>query len=660
MNGGRKAPKPLDREEIAAVEVGHTDITRGGKITLIFLFLAVILGVPMVEIARDLGARKRPQSLQIAEIVEESANAGETSEGWVERSLAKNRRFMRLKDAYENDLAKSSLLSELLIPPAQSLLFSLGVGNGDVICGRDGWLFFKPGVDAILGRPFLDVDTREARVRASTDSALSPDPVLAIYEFAAALAERGITLVVVPAPTKLAIHPERLSSRFDGQGPALANPSRARFLHELSDFEGLRERYLPHRRQSESLNAEHRARMWFAKDLARFESLEAKLADLDVVLFDPTPVLIAARNETGQPQYLATDSHWRPEAAKRVAKALAERLRELGLIDKRTPWNPSETTTITGRGDLSRMLDLAAPVAELASEVVSLEPVPNHTPEGMPEVLLLGDSFTNIYSLGEMGWGEGGGLADQVARYLGSPIEVIARNDAGAHSTRSMLARDLAQGLDRLAGKKICIWEFAERELAVGDWRQVELATAAPATDPASTSNSDSASPLLELDPDDRVEVKATVLRITDAPRPGSVPYKDHIIYAELAELEATEPGRKLSSPRALVALYSMRDNTWTDAARWRPGERIRLVIESYTKRNAELGLDAINSTMFDDDLAYELPVWGEAVAAPPVEDGSQTAMQGHSLRLAPWYGLVLALVLAALITWIADRRERR
>lgn len=72
-----------------------------------------------------------------------------------------------------------------------------------------------------------------------------------------------------------------------------------------------------------------------------------------------------------------------------------------------------------------------------------------------------------------MGWGEGAGLAEHLAYHLGQPIDWIARNDAGAYATREMLSSQMAQGRNRLAGKRVVVWQFAARELAVGDWRSV-------------------------------------------------------------------------------------------------------------------------------------------------------------------------------------------
>ena len=104
------------------------------------------------------------------------------------------------------------------------------------------------------------------------------------------------------------------------------------------------------------------------------------------------------------------------------------------------------------------------------------------TAEGSPwradphaDVLLLGDSFTNIYSQSDLGWGTGAGLAEQLSYYLGRPIDRLALNSGGALNTRQRLAQELATGHDRLAGKKVVVYQFAVRELAIGDWRVIRF-----------------------------------------------------------------------------------------------------------------------------------------------------------------------------------------
>jgi hypothetical protein len=78
-----------------------------------------------------------------------------------------------------------------------------------------------------------------------------------------------------------------------------------------------------------------------------------------------------------------------------------------------------------------------------------------------------------VFSLDAMGWGEAAGLGPHLALALGRDVDVIAQNDSGAFATRQALARELAAGADRLRGKRVVIWEFASRELSVGDWKTI-------------------------------------------------------------------------------------------------------------------------------------------------------------------------------------------
>src|SRR5205814_354032 len=99
-------------------------------------------------------------------------------------------------------------------------------------------------------------------------------------------------------------------------------------------------------------------------------------------------------------------------------------------------------------GDVVDMLGLPEGQTLFAPRTVTVWPVRDEA--GVPfeakedaDVLLLGDSFSNVFSLGQMGWGEAAGLGPQLARVLGRDLDVIAQNDAGAHATRRLLANAL-------------------------------------------------------------------------------------------------------------------------------------------------------------------------------------------------------------------------
>jgi hypothetical protein len=165
------------------------------------------------------------------------------------------------------------------------------------------------------------------------------------------------------------------------------------------------------------------------------------------------------------------------------------------------------------------------------------------------------------------------------------------------------LSNELARGRDRLAGKKLVIWEFAARELSFGNWKllDLKLGEAKP-------------SRFLTLKSGEEIAVSGTVESISPVPRPGTVPYKDHIEALHLVDIVgADSSGEAASHAQAVVYLWSMRDNVWTTAARLRPGERVKLRLRPWSDVSAQY--EKFNRTELDDPaLQLEEPVWGEEV----------------------------------------------
>ncbi len=221
-------------------------------------------------------------------------------------------------------------------------------------------------------------------------------------------------------------------------------------------------------------------------------------------------------------------------------------------------------------------------------------------PSSEAEVLLLGDSFANIFSLEALGWGESAGLPERLSAALGGrPLDCILRNSDAAFATREMLANALARGHDRLAGKKLVIWEFAARELAFGNWKLLDLAVGQPA--PAR---------FYSPPPGTVVEATGTVEAVATVPRPGTVPYADHIMAVHLTEM-GVSGSSQTSGLQAIVYLWSMRDNVWTRAARLRVGERITVRLRPWAEVAPQY--EQTNRSEIDDPaLQLEEPVWGE------------------------------------------------
>jgi alginate O-acetyltransferase complex protein AlgJ len=430
----------LSREEQARVEVGQTDVALVVARALVGGFLLLVAAFPAAEMIGSLASSEPGPWSRL--YVGAQATSPRDGAGAVfllaRRIVAANRTLLAGFSGFEAALEDQSPVGRRLRPPAQLILSGwLGAGNERVYVGRDGWLFFRPDVDYVADRGFLDPAriARRAESAPEFEGPLQPDPRPAIERFVRDLAARGIHLVLMPTPVKPVVHPEHLVPTVSGAP-----------VHNL-DYDA------------------------FIADVER----------AGVLVFDPTPLLVEAHRASGQAQYLATDTHWNPEAMQRVARALAEFIRvRVGLPPAPSPGYTVQVREARQRGDTLAMLDLQSDQTLYPPETVTLGFVTDAAgdpwrPSPDADVLVLGDSFSNIYSLAAMGWGEAAGFVEHLSLALDRPVDRIVENDRGARATRDRLARDLTAGRDRLSGKRVVVWQFAARELAFGDWAAIPL-----------------------------------------------------------------------------------------------------------------------------------------------------------------------------------------
>ena len=208
------------------------------------------------------------------------------------------------------------------------------------------------------------------------------------------------------------------------------------------------------------------------RDMPRFL---AEMRRHGVEIIDATDVLWQARESAAT--YLRLDTHWTPQGMALVADEVAKSLPGLARSEARFEVEEQE---VRHHGDLYDMLGLAPGLpALLPEETVTVQRVVDADtglplePDTTAPVTLLGDSFTNIYSVDWMGWGDHAGLGEQIGLRLGMPVDIIALNDGGVNTARATLARRP----DPLDGKQVVIWQFAARDLVVsnGQWQNIEI-----------------------------------------------------------------------------------------------------------------------------------------------------------------------------------------
>ncbi len=428
MQSTLEAPNPLPARAGGPTDPSHdeelrrglirTDIERRTAWLLVLAFLLAIFAVPLAQAYLE---HREDEESPLLDLFRRAPTA-------------ENLRQL------EKDVEEASYPKAYVQPLMQLELTRRGrVGNKLAIVGRSGWLYYKPGVLHVGGPGLLDADVRASRQKDALDAGEEPlaaDPRPAILGFHRALERRGIRLVLLPVVDKAALAAQHLHGR-----PLRNWPKNADYDALLTDLQ----------RQG-------------------------------VAVFD-------MRRELGAPAaeslFLIQDTHWTPSFMERQARALARFVNAAApLPPLPAPALKTAPQPVSRVGDIVDMLKLPDSQTAFLPQTVTVNQVQDSSgapwePDLKADVLLLGDSFTNIFSLEGMGWGLAAGLAPHLAMQLGRPLDVIAQNDSGAFATRQALSRELAAGSDRLAGKRVVIWEFAARELSAGDWKLLDYAVGA-------------------------------------------------------------------------------------------------------------------------------------------------------------------------------------
>lgn len=589
------------REEVAVLEVGHTDVSRPVTWWLTLMFLAVIALIPLTDQWADMfnGAEglRIPVAAEIARIAPKMTDVQQALEkhGLFKGALRINVRLLEGLSRYESALKDRSLFANTIIPPMQEVLIGwFQAGSESVYCGHDGWLFYRPALDSLTGRGFLDPQVLATRARPGRlNEPIQPDPVKAIVEFRDYLKARDIRLVLLPAPSKATVYPERFSSRYDGTRQ-VQNVSYGLFLNRLEK------------------------------------------AGVDV--FDPVPLLVSAKAEGGVPFYLERDTHWSPAGMALTARHLARYLNGRGLLPEGVKKEYTrEAREITHKGDIAAMLRYEGDSPYVQPETVTIQRVleGDGTPwraEKDAEILVLGDSFTNVFSLEAMGWGDDAGLAPQLAAELGQPVDCILRNDNAAYATRAELVRQLAQGNDRLAGKRVVIWEFAARELVIGNWKTglySELKIPASVED---------IHPVTKENEIAQLQIRATLKTVTNVPSPDDIaPYTENL---SVFEYEVDEVLSGICTfPTLYVAHWGVLDSkpveaTLTAAA----GNTFTLSLERFEDHPELEGVNMADTVVSD----FSIPVLYETsglVNPAPLENKQRIPMRLNGVVSAPTAG---------------------
>ncbi|MBN1809903.1 MAG: hypothetical protein JW909_12620 [Planctomycetes bacterium] len=414
---------------------------------------------------------------------------------------------------YEDALSENNAAANALRPFVQWVqLSAVNQGNEEVAVGQDGWLFYKTGLRYVTGPGFRSVYCLE------DVAAKSPDPLPAVLDFHKQLKQRGIDLVVVPFPVKPQIYPEKLAPSYN---PSLGPPTN---VHEREFIDSLE------REGVRVINL--RLPLWNAKS-------------------------------DGEQLYMSLDTHWTPAGMDFAARSLAAELVRLH------PWLAENTRSfdtrdvpVSNKGDIFDMLKLPEFSHRYHENTVTVrqvfDPQSGELLEPDPDspVVLLGDSFVNVFSVAAMKWGDHAGFGEHLALHLGRTLDVIAVNGGAPSVTRRRLARSRD-----LSSKKLVVWGFVTRELIdpESEWELVQFpsAVAAQSQEP--------------------FEITGRIIAVSRPPNPGDVPYPHCLTYTKY-KVVSVEKG-SFGEADLITVQWVMRDFKLLPAADYQVGDIHRMVL---------------------------------------------------------------------------------
>ncbi|MFT5697427.1 MAG: hypothetical protein ACI8ZB_000275 [Desulforhopalus sp.] len=296
------------------------------------------------------------------------------------------------------------------------------------VVGADGWFFLKDELVHIGSGRFWGEDAAKVSRTKKKEFA---DPLPSIISYNKALADKGITLYLMPVPPKGLIYPDKL---VEGVVPGNVEAERALYV----DF---------------------------------YE----QLSQSGVKVIDLLPQLVEQASKENV--YCKTDTHFSGvgldlfvnEAAKAIT---SEPWYE--VVPKQEYILKDQQVSILG--DLSQMLGEEEKEELLLSIVSSEKSGAQIQSDEKSPVILMGDSHTLVFSAGGDLHAKGAGLFDHLSAKLGFPLDLLGVRGSGVTPARIKLFQRSKKDPGYLVGKKTLIWCFTAREFTgTGGWREIPV-----------------------------------------------------------------------------------------------------------------------------------------------------------------------------------------
>jgi len=455
--------------------------------------------------------------------------------------------------SFETEIEKAPIAEAIRRQTQEKLTAWFGEGNTKTVLGNQGQFYLRAAIDGLVG--YGPLKPEPDSVMKDPDRPVWTPPLPVIEKFASQLKERGIELMLVPMPVKPMIYPEDIGT-VASTGPVL------------------------HRDQ---------------------EKLYAELREAGVEVLDLSDLFWSMKKD-GQ-VFLKQDTHWTQSTMQRAAEEVANKI-------KSRPWFTDakgelevgeETLQRKHEGDQVKMLDLAKPGKLFDPETQSLKII-NDRSSGLrvrtdpqSSIVLLGDSFVNIYDDPGIGFGDpdwlatddndiepliGAGFAQHLAAELQTPLDTISKNGGGATQVR----KEFAKRPDNVVrAKKLVVWLIASRDLLLSEtpglragvqWRDVIFNTriAEIPTHPV-TSNAT------------EVVIEAELKERTALIDPKSKPYTEAIYSAFFSINKTVKGDLKIKGNEFPAYLWGFRKDKVVPSGRLEVGKKYRLTLVPWASK---------------------------------------------------------------------------
>lgn len=467
-------------------------------------------------------------------------------------------------------------------------------GNLKTYLGWEGWLFYHPDLKALTG--YGPIKPEPFSVMKDPELGKVPETRELIIEYAAQLKERGIDLLLVPVPLKPMIYNEQVAPQSlptwvtHPDAPAFYSLLRKNgvdvldLTQDLSKLRGERKRvfYLEANSQNREIAKESEEALKLKKDA-----------------------------------FLKQDTHWTPDAMRLAAEKVADHVKARYPQALGPGFHTIRAVDGVHRsslGDLVKLLDLKDPYQFFDEEEVFLNVIGEGTQNTRSSLVLLGDSFVNIYDDPTLGFENPekpdelirAGFAQHLSLLLQRPLDVIAKNGQGSTAVRQELAR---RPDDEVREKKLVIWVIAARDVLLSTnaaraanitWARVKFSEKT-SSGAAGGVSQDPAAPAGDL------VVEATLTEKSANQDPNGTPYTN-ALHTATYEVGKVVSGA-MEGKQILGVQWTFKEKQMQPTAAFAQGKRYRLTLVPWdVKKEKEPAFGNFN--LSDESTAFDAERW--------------------------------------------------